>query len=247
MSAGTRHRFSTALALAVVILVAGSCARVVPPDESSAERSDVSVTGDVPDTAVGPPAADDSLVGGVRPSEAESNGGDPAGPVRTVPVRTGDTLSELGEQVSGPTPTGIEIDGLDIVAPVTPSGIDADGAFDLPPGSEAGWYRFGPAPGAQGSAVLAAHVDWNGVPGVFFDLAKAEVGERITIRYDDGSRLEFEITSLTQFVKTQLPLDELFEREGPPRLVLITCGGAFDPVARSYADNVVVIARVVTS
>jgi hypothetical protein len=29
----------------------------------------------------------------------------------------------------------------------------------------------------------------------------------------------------------------------PPRLTLVTCGGAFDPVARAYQDNVVVTAE----
>jgi len=32
---------------------------------------------------------------------------------------------------------------------------------------------------------------------------------------------------------------------GAPRLVLITCGGRFDPVARSYEDNIVVYAEPV--
>jgi hypothetical protein len=35
----------------------------------------------------------------------------------------------------------------------------------------------------------------------------------------------------------------LFRGDGDPQLVLITCGGAFDPVRHHYADNYVVVAR----
>jgi len=34
----------------------------------------------------------------------------------------------------------------------------------------------------------------------------------------------------------------LFRAIGPARLVLITCGGPFNSVARSYQDNIVVFA-----
>ena len=43
----------------------------------------------------------------------------------------------------------------------------------------------------------------------------------------------------------KMSLDQLglFARAGAPRLVLVTCGGAFDPARHSYEDNVVVQAR----
>jgi hypothetical protein len=43
--------------------------------------------------------------------------------------------------------------------------------------------------------------------------------------------------------KRALPLDDLFRRDGPPRLTLITCGGPFLPEFGSYRDNVVVVAE----
>jgi hypothetical protein len=45
--------------------------------------------------------------------------------------------------------------------------------------------------------------------------------------------------------KGQVPLAELFTRTGPARLVLLTCGGPFDERARSYRDNLVVVAEPV--
>ena len=45
-----------------------------------------------------------------------------------------------------------------------------------------------------------------------------------------------------QVPKAELPA-ELFSRAGPPRLALITCGGAFNDTTRHYADNVVIVAE----
>ncbi len=50
----------------------------------------------------------------------------------------------------------------------------------------------------------------------------------------------FEVTDLRQYDKDELPFDEIFARDGDPRLTLITCGGAFNPSLLSYEDNVVV-------
>ena len=41
--------------------------------------------------------------------------------------------------------------------------------------------------------------------------------------------------------KGQLPTS-IYSLEGAARLVLVTCGGPFDPVAGHYRDNVVVTA-----
>jgi hypothetical protein len=47
------------------------------------------------------------------------------------------------------------------------------------------------------------------------------------------------------FVKRRLPTERLFARDGPPQLVLITCGGPFDRRLSRYRDNLVVLAAPV--
>ena len=49
------------------------------------------------------------------------------------------------------------------------------------------------------------------------------------------------MTGRLQIPKTELPA-ELFSRAGPPRIALITCGGAFNTTTRHYQDNVIVVA-----
>lgn len=46
---------------------------------------------------------------------------------------------------------------------------------------------------------------------------------------------------MLEFGRQDLP-PQLFTRDGPPRLALITCTGDFDPELGHYADNLVVLA-----
>lgn len=104
------------------------------------------------------------------------------------------------------------------------------------------WCQYGPSPGASGSAVLAAHVDYDGREGVFFGLTDLRVGDSVVVEFAERRPRTFVVRRRASIAKRALPVDELFSRAGPPTLTLITCGGTFDPAARSYRDNVVVLA-----
>jgi len=143
-----------------------------------------------------------------------------------------------------PTPVRLRIESLEIDAPIDAHGVDSQGRMDVPDNvTNVGWYRFGPTPGEAGSAVLAAHVDLAGPGrGLFFDLDRLEEGDRIQVVLSDERTLEFEVTAQTTYLKSELPLDLIFSREGSPVLTLVTCGGGFSRSARSYDSNVVVYA-----
>ena len=93
-----------------------------------------------------------------------------------------------------------------------------------------GWYRFGPVPGDDGSAVLAGHVDdrEQGL-GAMAPLRAAAVGEEVDVTDGAGTTTRWRVISRELIEKQELPLDRLFVRDGPPRLTLITCGGPFLP------------------
>ena len=144
---------------------------------------------------------------------------------------------------AGPVPVSIDLPTLDVVeAPVTDVGVEDNGDMEIPGASEVGWYRFGPRPGDTGSAVLAAHIAFNGVDGVFRNLTDMRPGDTFSVNFSDGSAREFVVFGLRQWSKLEIPLEDLFARDGTPRLVLITCGGNFNRALDSYDDNVVVIA-----
>lgn len=127
-------------------------------------------------------------------------------------------------------------DGVDVVS----VGVDDDGFFDVPAREDVGWYQFGPEPGASGSSVLAAHITLDGIDGAFRHLADFAAGDIITVVFDDDSEADFEVQALAQYDKEVLPLDRLFDRSGPARLILITCGGSFNPQVDSFEDNLIV-------
>jgi LPXTG-site transpeptidase (sortase) family protein len=143
-------------------------------------------------------------------------------------------------------PTRVRIPELGVDAPII--GVGArDGVLSVPDDSRTvAWYRYGPSPGGQGSAVLAAHVATaRDGHGVFIGLRRLRPGDLVDVEMDDGTSRHFVVEETRQHAKSDLPVDDLFARDGEPRLVLITCGGDFDAAARSYTDNVVVLARPV--
>ncbi len=158
----------------------------------------------------------------------------PAAPPASEPTTT------VPPQPIGP-PVRVRVPAIGVDAPVVPVGLRPDGQMEVPPATEVGWYRLGPAPGGAGSAVLAAHVDFAGERGAFFDLRSVPVGAEVLVDTEGGTQ-RFTVTAREQIAKDAVQLDRYFTAEGPARLTLITCGGVFDPGARHYQDNIILTA-----
>jgi hypothetical protein len=90
--------------------------------------------------------------------------------------------------------------------------------------------------------VLAAHVSWHGRAGPFLRLGELEPGAFVDLALADGSSRRYQIVTRAQYGKLMLPRNKIWRTTGPETLVLITCGGAFNPDIRRYADNIVVTA-----
>ena len=130
-------------------------------------------------------------------------------------------------------------------APVDAVGLDRARQVVVPEDvRRAGWYAAGPQPGDRaGSAVLVGHADdaEQGL-GTFAGLRELAAGDEVVVRTASGRDVVYDVVSFERFAKAEVPMDRLFTTQGPHRLVLVSCGGAFDPVRRTYADNVVVTA-----
>lgn len=144
-------------------------------------------------------------------------------------------------------PTGVVLpDGT--VAPVVPVGLHDDGALVIPDDVRTvGWWTGGSRAGeAYGSVVVAGHVDsaTRGI-GVFAELRHLTPGQ--VVELEAGSqRARYRIASATQVPQAQIShAAGIFAVDGPPQLVLVTCGGAFDRVRHRYQDNLVVLATPV--
>jgi sortase (surface protein transpeptidase) len=167
----------------------------------------------------------------------------PSRPADEKSVTVGTRPARLDEVavVRPPVPVRLRVPAIAVDAPIVPVGVNEAGDLTVPTADDVGWYRFGSAPGRSGSAVLAAHVDFDGRRGAFFRLGELTPGAVAEVVLDNGRTRAFRAVAADTHSKGELP-DELFARTGPTQLVLITCGGSFDADARRYADNVVVTA-----
>lgn len=144
-------------------------------------------------------------------------------------------------------PARIAIPSLGVDAPVDPVGVTDDGQMRLPDDIDrVGWYRFGPAPGTEGHAVLAGHVDdvEQGL-GALGPLRTVETGAEVVVTDATGTATRWRVVSRELVGKPELPLDAIFAKEGPPLLVVVTCGGPFLAASGHYQDNLVVVAEPV--
>lgn len=143
-------------------------------------------------------------------------------------------------------PVRIAIPTLDVRAPVMDLGLQADGSLEVPPGADrAGWYTDSPTPGELGPAIVAAHVNWNGEDGPFADAAEMKFGDRVRVARADGTTAVFAVTHVEQYSKDNFPTKQVYGNINHAGLRLITCGGEFMESVDSYADNIVVYARLV--
>jgi sortase (surface protein transpeptidase) len=163
-----------------------------------------------------------------------------------VPIRSGRladsvTVDELA------APAMVRVAEIGLEARVISVGVDENNQFDVPAADTVGWYRYSSTPGDPGASVLAAHVDYGGSPGAFYNLREVLPGDVLEVEMDDGSVIAYEVTCNTLYEKTELPAAELFRKSGASVLQLITCGGTFDPELRSYQANLVVTASPITT
>lgn len=141
-------------------------------------------------------------------------------------------------------PTRVIIPAIGVNAPVTPEGTDSSGALSMPPltwRNLAAWWDGGAAPGQDGPAVIAGHVDSaQAGPLVFWNLRLLKPGD--SIETEPGS-LRFTVTQVTQVSKSAFPTMAVYGPTPDPELRLVTCGGSFDAGSGHYLSNVIVYAR----
>jgi sortase (surface protein transpeptidase) len=146
---------------------------------------------------------------------------------------------------SGPTahPVEILIPALDVHRAVEKVGIDQSGVLNLPVNAwNAGWFEYGPVPGAPGDAVIEGHSGYPGKPLIFGSLYMLRPGDQIIVVLADRSRRLFIVVSKTTVPEGSAP-PGLADPYGPPRLTLLTCTGHFDKNAYSYTSRLVLEAR----
>jgi hypothetical protein len=145
-------------------------------------------------------------------------------------------------------------------AKVTSHPLNPDGSLFVPADPQVmSWANQDAKPGSgHGTAILTSHINYviNGrlVLGALSDLAyyaQHSVGKTFHLRLADGRTQTYRIIAGREYSKDQLAGNRklraaLFDQRkvyGPPgkpsgRLLLVSCGGAFDAYTGEYEDNV---------
>ncbi|GLZ54246.1 class F sortase [Actinomycetospora sp. NBRC 106378] len=139
-------------------------------------------------------------------------------------------------------PTGIEIPAIGLTRDaVMKLGYNEDLSLQVPPdAATVGWFARGAAPGTNGPAVFASHVDYHGAEGGFAHLSDLRAGDQILVHRADGSSVMFVVDRVDQASKQAFPTAQVYGPTGDAQIRLITCGGEFDAATRNYEDNVIV-------
>nr|WP_157554255.1 class F sortase [Herbidospora sakaeratensis] len=109
---------------------------------------------------------------------------------------------------------------------------------------ETAWYKFGPAPGDQGPAVILGHVNTRSGAAVFSRLRDIKRGNKISILRADGKLAVFTVDGVEQVSKKAFPTKRVYGNTITSSLRLITCGGAYNAKTHHYTDNIVVYATL---
>ncbi|MVZ99270.1 class F sortase [Actinomadura sp. LD22] len=163
----------------------------------------------------------------------------------------GTTAASNVSSLAPSEPTKITISRIGVSAPVGQIGLLPGGRIQEPPLSRpnlAGWYKEGPTPGEVGPAVILGHVDANKKAAVFFRLKELKPGDKIQIGRKDGTTATFTVERTQRVNKDAFPHRKVFgESLDHPALRLVTCGGAFDPKAGHYTENLIVYSTMTAS
>ena len=176
------------------------------------------------------------------PEPAESSTAPP--PPTTAPPAT--------LELPAAAPVSLTIPAIGVSSPLSSLGRNSDGTVEVPsledPDAGAGWFRDSPEPGSVGPSVILGHVDSRQFgPGVFYDLGDLQPGDTVEIGRDDGTIAVFAVDSVETVPKSDFPTLQVYGNIDHAGLRLITCGGSFDESARSYRDNIIAFASLVSS
>ncbi|MGW4131238.1 class F sortase [Amycolatopsis japonica] len=143
-------------------------------------------------------------------------------------------------------PARLEIPAIGVrTGEIVDLGLAGDGTLQVPHDAiTTGWFTGGPAPGEVGPAVLAGHVDYKKVPGVFVRLKELKAGDEALVHREDGITAVFTVYAVERHPKASFPTEKVYGDTTGPELRLITCGGDFDSSTGNYLDNVVAFAKL---
>lgn len=161
----------------------------------------------------------------------------------SVPPIPGVTLTAKPLTTGPCVPTSLSVPTISVNTHVLAQGTNSEGEQELPDNPiEVSWWKDGSKPGQPGNAVFAGH-SWSKGDGVFDQLSELNNGDVVWV-HGTNCELAFQVDTVQRHVPVNLPstdVEALYATEGPPGLVLITCG---DFSGGEYHSRIVVHAHL---
>jgi hypothetical protein len=190
-----------------------------------------------------PPASAATPLGTATAPSTQHPGAGTTTPWRS-PAATGPVLVRA-------LPLHLAIPGIGVDTDLLQLGLNPDHTVQVPPlarNSEAGWYKYSPAPGQLGPSVILGHVDSAQYgPAVFFRLGALRPGNTLSITRADHSVAVFRVDRIAAYPKDHFPTLAVYGNTSNAALRLITCGGKFDLTTHNYESNIVAYASLISS
>jgi len=148
------------------------------------------------------------------------------------------------DEISFGLPVALIIPSINVNSKIQYLGITSKGEMEVPNNiNDVGWFKFGSRPGEKGSAVIAGHFNGeNNQEGVFANLDKLKVGDKLSVVDDKGITTSFTVRE----IRTYSPgfAEEVFSSNDAPHLNLITCDGLWDGAKKSYDKRLVIFSDI---
>jgi hypothetical protein len=156
--------------------------------------------------------------------------------------RTLQTASNSNQAIL--SPQFLVIPKISTATAIEPVGRNADGQMKTPRDwRNSGWYQPGKKPGEKGHAVFAAHRDWDGNAGPFYNLPELSFGDNVFVAGKEAIHV-YTVVESNSYTRTADPASVIFENRDSPMITLISCEGDFVDAAGTYDERRVVQAKL---
>lgn len=142
------------------------------------------------------------------------------------------------------SPVHLIIPVINVSAKIQSLGTNSLGEMEVPTNiTDVGLFKFGAIPGQVGSAVIAGHFNGkNNQEGVFTNLDKLEIGDKLFIEDKTGESVTFIVQKKEIYDSGYA--DSVFNQNNGIHLNLITCDGLWDEVKKSYTKRLVIFSDI---
>ncbi|MDB5175476.1 MAG: hypothetical protein JWM81_334 [Candidatus Saccharibacteria bacterium] len=134
--------------------------------------------------------------------------------------------------------------------PVLELGLLSNGAIATPNNiNEAGWYHASSQPGQSGAMFIYGHVSSWDTTGIFYNLKKLKLGDKITVTRGDNTTYVYQVVRTKVYSYDKVDMAEVLSpfNAGKPGLNLMTCSGQIIEGTSEFSQRLVVFTSLVKS